>query len=396
MTEPLKGIRVVELTDSLAGAICGKFFAWSGADVLLVERPRSGSEVRWQPPFLDDLPGPDRSGLFLYTAAGKRSLTLDPNTPDGQEILKQLLARADLLIEDRSGEISLFTEKNGLHEVNPRLVRLTLRKFSRGGPYEDYAATELQLAALGGWMVQVGEPGRTPLVSHSVTMTAFVPGMVGAISALAAVLRSRGGGEGTHIDLSAHEALLFNTRYNETYYSYTGVEIKRYGRSFVGWSPTYRVFEAADGFVSCAASTDAQVELLMQLAGVESDRYATRDARYQRADEFVAQLSSWSRSITRDEAFHKAQEWRIPMGKVSTIDEVARLEQLLERGFFVEVDHPAVGRRTYPGSPAQFSETPPVNSGRAPLLGEHTGEVLCGELGYSREDLSVLAKLGVI
>ena len=82
MTEPLKGIRVVELTDSLAGAICGKFFAWSGADVLLVERPRSGSEVRWQPPFLDDLPGPDRSGLFLYTAAGKRSLTLDPNTPD--------------------------------------------------------------------------------------------------------------------------------------------------------------------------------------------------------------------------------------------------------------------------------------------------------------------------
>lgn len=397
MTGPLKGIRAVELTDGLAGAICGKLFVGLGAEVLLVERPRSGSDVRWQPPFLDDLPGPERGGLFLYTAAGKRSLTLDPSTADGRQILAQLLARADLLIEDRSQSAApLFTDDD--HDprgANRALVHLTFRPFSPCGPYEGYAASQLQLAALGGWAIQVGEPGRTPLVSNSVTMSAFVPGYMGAIAGLAAVLRARQDGEGAHIDLSAHESLLFNTRYNETYYSYSGIEIKRYGRSFVGWSPTYRIFDTADGYITCAASTDAQVEMLMALAGADAERFATREARYEQASDFVAQLQRWFSTKTKDEAFHEAQQWRIPMGKVSSIQEVLQLEQLVAREFFEEVEHPVAGRRTYPGYPARFSETSPLRSARAPLLGEHTAEVL-NELGYDREDLVALARLGVI
>src|SRR5580658_10317103 len=104
MSGPLDGIRVLELTDDLSGAFCGKMFAGFGADVVLVERPRVGSEVRWQPPFLDDISGVERGGLFLYTATGKRSLTLDASHPDGSEIFARLLARADLLIEDRGDE----------------------------------------------------------------------------------------------------------------------------------------------------------------------------------------------------------------------------------------------------------------------------------------------------
>jgi len=399
MTGPLKDMRVVELTDDLPGAFCGKVFSWLGAEVLLIERPRTGSDVRWLPPFLDDLPGPERSGLFLYTATGKRSLTLDPSTPDGRHILSQLLARADLLIEDRGpGQAPLsIAEDEALRQANPRLVHLTLCKFSPDGPYERYAATELQVAALGGWMIQVGEPGRTPLVSNSVTMTAFVPGISGAIAGLAAVQRARQDGQGAHIDLSAHESLLFMTRYNETYYSYTGVEIKRAGRGWGGgWSPTYRIFDAADGYVSSGASTDAQVELLMALAGMDAERWATRDARYASAPQFVAEVESWTKSKTRDEIFREAQLWRIPMAKVSSIDELPRLEQLVERGFFQEADHPVVGRRLYPGNPVRLSETPAGHPDRAPLLGEHTADILCGELGYSRDDLLALGGLGVI
>ena len=396
MSGPLDGIRVVELTDSLSGAFCGKQFAGFGADVIMVERPLTGSAVRWEPPFLDDVRGPDRGGLFLYTAAGKRSLTLDPSTPDGQEIFKRLIARADLLIEDRGDETPLVAREPGAPAINPRLVRVRLRKWSRGGPYENYAATELQLGALGGWMAQVGEPARPPMLSNSRTMTAFVPGLMGAIAGFAAVLHARKSGQGTNIDLSAHESLLFNTRFNETYYSYTGTEIKRHGRSFAGWSPTYRVFEAADGYVSCAASTDAQVELFMQLAGVEIDRFATRELRYERAEEFVERLSAWTRSKTRDEIFHEAQQWRIPMGKVSTIDEMVGLEQLVDRRFFQEVDHPVAGRRVHPGIPGRFSETPAPAQTRAPLLGEHTREILCGELGYSRDEVSALMGLSVV
>ena len=183
MPGPLDRIRVVELSDELSGAFCGKMFAGFGADVILVERPRTGTEVRWQPPFLDDISGPERSGLFLYTGAGKRSLTLDTASPDGREIFARLIARADVLIEDRDDETTRIEPRPGAPQANPRLVRVTLRKWSPG-PYQNYAATELQLGALGGWAVQVGEPGRAPMLSNSRTMSAFVPGLMGAIAGM--------------------------------------------------------------------------------------------------------------------------------------------------------------------------------------------------------------------
>jgi crotonobetainyl-CoA:carnitine CoA-transferase CaiB-like acyl-CoA transferase len=396
MSALLERVRVLELTDGLPGAMCGKMMAAAGADVILVEPPETGVGVRWEPPFLDDIRGPDRSGVFLYTAGGKRSLTLDPSTPDGREIFTRLLTHADILIEDRAEKTPMVGAENAPPRFNPRLVRITLRKFSPGGPYENYAAeTELEPAALGGWMAQLGEEGRTPLLSNSRTMTAFVPGLMGAITGIAAYLSARQTGRGVNLDLSEHEALLFNTRYNETYFSYTGMEIKRHGKSFAGWSPTYRVFDAADGFVSCAASTDAQVELFLQLAGIGLEPFATREARYDRAEELVARLNDWTKSKTREEIFHQGQQWRVPMGAASTLDEVMGLAQLKHRTYFDEIDHPVAGKRAYPGLPLRFDDSRP-RSGRAPLLGEHTAAILCDELGYSRDDVAALMNLRVV
>jgi len=387
----LDRVRVLELTDGLPGAMCGKMLAAAGADVVLLERPRTGSAVRWEPPFLDDIRGPDRSGIFLYTGAGKRSVTLDPGTADGQAILARLAAHADVLVEDRR-EAPI----EALPSLNPRLVHVTLHKFSPGGPYANHIAeTEMEPAALGGWMIQLGEVGRTPLLANSRAMTAFVPGVMGAIAAVAGYLHTCRTGRGVRLDLSEHEALLFNTRFNETYYSYTGVEIKRHGKSFAGWSPTYRVFDAADGFVSCAASTDAQVELFLQLAGIELEGFATREARYERAEELVALLNQWTSARSREEIFHQAQQWRVPMGKVSTVDEVTELAQLKQRSYFDQIEHPLTGQRTYPGLPIRFGGHRP-RSGRAPLLGEHTAEILCNELGYSPEEVAALMNLQVV
>jgi crotonobetainyl-CoA:carnitine CoA-transferase CaiB-like acyl-CoA transferase len=368
--------------------------AAAGAEVVLLEQPLTGNRVRWEPPFLDDIRGPDRGGLFLYTGAGKRSLTLDPLTGDGREIFARLLKHADMLIDDWEQNPPIADD--ALSAINPRLVRVTLSKFSRGGPYASYRAeTEMEPAALGGWMIQLGEIGRTPLLANSRTMTAFVPGVMGAIAAIAGYAQACRTGHGVNLDLSEHEGLLFNTRYNETYYSYTGLEIKRHGRSFAGWSPTYRVFDAADGFVSCAASTDAQVELFLQLAGIDLEPFATREMRYDRAEDLIAQLNQWTRARSRDEIFHQAQQWRVPMGKVSTVDEIPELEQLKARSYFDEIEHPIAGRRIYPGLPIRFGESRP-RSNRAPLLGEHTAEILCNELGYTREDLIALMNLQVV
>jgi crotonobetainyl-CoA:carnitine CoA-transferase CaiB-like acyl-CoA transferase len=387
----LAGLRVVELSDGLGAAFAGRLFARLGAEVCLIERPRTGSEVRWKAPFLADVPGAERGGLFQFTAAGKKSVTLSLDAADGQAIFADLFRGADLLIEDRGRDLPWLADDATLRSWNPRATILALRPFVSGGPYADYQASELEIAALGGWMVQVGEPGRTPLTTASETTSAFVPGVTGAIAAMACIL----GGGGRRVDLAAADALLAATRCNETYFHSSGIQIQRSGKSFAGWSPTYRVFEAADGWVSCAASTDAQVELLMQLAGVSDDRFVTREGRYAEAEAFVAALGRWFRGKTREEIFHEAQTWRIPMGSVSTIDEVADLAQVRARGFFEEVDHPIGGRLRMPGGPARFPEGPVIEPRRAPLLGEHTEEILSQRAGIDPARLAALRGAGV-
>ena len=394
MTDVLQDIRVVEFSDGCSAAFCGRLFARLGADVVLVERPRTGSAVRWEPPFLDDRAGVERGGLFIFTASGKRSLTLDPASPDGAAILRRLLELADVLIDDRGVSAGDVAGGSSIERINPRLVRLAFRHFTAGGPYEKWLATELQLAALGGWMAQLGEPRRTPLISNSTTMTAFVPGVIGAITALAAVRGARASGCGRRIDVAAQEALLFTTRFNETFLSYTGVEIKRAGDRFPGWA-AYRTFKAADGDVTAAAATDAQIEKLMEVAGVDDPRFKTRKDREARIDEFGVEIGRWTAAHTREEIFKACQEARVPMGKVNRIDEVAAMDQVKARGFFEEIDHPIAGRRRFPGGPAKFGgQWPPPR--RAPLLGEHTKEILTGELGYPAAELATLAEMGVI
>jgi crotonobetainyl-CoA:carnitine CoA-transferase CaiB-like acyl-CoA transferase len=346
--------------------------------------------VRWLPPFLDDRAGVERGGLFMFTASGKRSLTLDPAHPDGMAILEQLVERADVLIDDRG----VSADNASIGHANARLVRLAFRHFTPGGPYEKWLATELQLAALGGWMAQLGEPRRTPLVSNSRTMTAFVPGVIGAITALAAVRGARQSGRGRRIDVAAQEALLFTTRFNETFLSYTGTEIKRAGDRYPAWA-AYRTFKAADGDVTAAAATDAQIEKLMEVAGVDDPRFKTRKDREARVDEFGIEISRWTGAHSRDEIFKRCQEARVPMGKVNRIDEIAAMEQVKARGFFEEIDHPVAGRHRFPGGPAKFGGQWP-KARRAPLLGEHTVEILTGELKYPAADLATLAEMGVI
>jgi crotonobetainyl-CoA:carnitine CoA-transferase CaiB-like acyl-CoA transferase len=394
MTDVLRDIRVVEFSDGCSAAFCGRLFARLGADVVLVERPRTGSAVRWEPPFLDDRAGVERGGLFMFTASGKRSLTLDPASPDGAAILRRLLERADALIDDRGLAVDGAPHAAPIDHANPRLVRLAFRHFTAGGPYEKWLATELQLAALGGWMAQLGEPRRTPLVSNSRTMTAFVPGVIGAIAALAAVRGARQSGRGQRIDVAAQEALLFTTRFNETFLSYTGIELKRAGDRYPAWA-AYRTFKAADGDVTAAAATDVQIEKLMEVAGVDDPRFKTRKDREARVDEFGIEISRWTAAHSRDEIFKRCQEARVPMGKVNRIDEIAAMEQVEARGFFEEIDHPVAGRRRFPGGPAKFGgQWPPPR--RAPLLGEHTAEILTGELEYPAAELATLAEMGVI
>ncbi len=389
----LSGLRVIELASEPAQAICGKFLADLGAEVILVEPTKTGCALRWRPPFVSDRPGPERSVLFQYAACGKQSVTLDLSHADGRAIALKLLASAALVIDD--GQVLSKRIDERWRETFPRLVRLVVCAPKLRDSCASSSTDQLLCAALGGWMAQLGEAERAPLAPNSETATAFVAGVIAGSLGLAAAMRAEVEGTGCEVEVRHEEALAFTTRFNETYYSYTGFEIKRMGRTFFGF-PTYRIFEACDGYVTCAAATDPQIETLLALAGIDDPRFATRADREANREELVEALARWFKTNAKDEIFHRAQAARVPMAKIATIDEVFSLEQLKARDYFATLHHPELGEFMVPGVPWIVDRQRPGVPRRAPLLGEHSRALICDELGYSESDYRALVDIGVI
>jgi len=390
---PLTGVTVLDLSTTVAGAYAGKLLAGYGAGVVMVEAP-TGSPVRSRPPLVDGGNGVAPEGtLFRFLGAGKRSVALDLEAGGVRDALEALARDADVLIDTRQprelGALPLSYDE--LREVNPQLVIVSLTPFGLSGPYADYRATALQLAAAGGWLTHSGEPGRPPLMPNSETLEEFFPGTMGAIAALTGLRAVRDGANGPLIEVAGIEVLQFATRYYETSYVSTGTEFGRSGNSLNG-SPTYRVFDATDGHIVSTASTSTQIELLMTLTETADLGLGTREQRYEGSDALIAGLGAWFEKRARDESFHSAQSWRIPFASVSRISEVANLDQPVERGSFDRVETTSGELRPAPGPPVRLhgdaATLPPT-----PRIGEHTHEVL-GALGLDASVIEALATAG--
>jgi crotonobetainyl-CoA:carnitine CoA-transferase CaiB-like acyl-CoA transferase len=398
--QALAGLKVVDVSNGAGGGYCTKLLAGLGADVLTVEPPGTGDETRAAGPFPGDVPDAEKSGLFLHLATGKRSVTLNLDTDGGCAILKRLVADADVLVESLPpGTLAGWgLDYDRLAAINPRLVLTSITPFGQDGPYSGYAPSELASWALSGYMTLTGLPEREPLKAYG-EQSQYQAGVQAALGTMAAVLARDITGRGQHVDVSATEALTFVLGGAPQAYHYRRQAIKRVGARLLGLPPhafypsTLRPCQ--DGWVHVHTNVRHPdlLAVLMEEPRLADPELLETPAGH--ADEIDALMDRWLAQHPKREVVALSQEMRVPNTAVQTPAEVLEDAHLRERGYFVEVDHPAAGPIEQPGPPFRMEQTP-WRTERAPLLGEHNRAVYVEELGYAPEDLARLRDRGVI
>jgi crotonobetainyl-CoA:carnitine CoA-transferase CaiB-like acyl-CoA transferase len=396
----LNGLRVLDLSD-YRGQLCARLMADMGADVIKVEPP-GGDVARRIGPFLDDVPHRDRSLFFWFYNLNKRSLALDLTNPCGVEILLKLARSADVVIESfkpgRMKEIGLGWET--LQQINPALILLSIAPFGQTGPYRDFEADDTVLAALGGMLYVNGSPSRQPV--RPLGLQAYhSSAYYGAIATLCALFaRDRDGGAGQWIDLSMQEATACAVEHVAgSYFGEGRVEPRR---GTLHWSRYFRVGKCRDGYIMHCTLGD-WTSLVEWIAADGKAQDLTKSEwndvifRADHAEHLFDVLDEWVKDYSRDELLERAQTLRLPYATVRKPEALFEDEQLAARGYFVEVEHPELGRKVrYPGAPYLFNGSQWRVYRRPPLTGEHNREILLDELGMEAGELAALAAEAVI
>ncbi|MDR7410902.1 MAG: CoA transferase [Armatimonadota bacterium] len=395
---PLSGIRVLELGSFIAGPYCGQLLADYGAEVIKVEPPREGDAMR-------------RWGVALYQgrslwwpviARGKKSVTVDLRRPDGQELVRRLADRCDVLVENfRPGTLEGWgLGPDVLLERNPALVYVRISAFGQAGPYRDRPGFGAVAEAMGGLRYLVGYPDRPP-PRFGISIGDTLAGMFGALGALLA-LREREvrGGRGQVVDVAITDAVLAVLESVIAECSVTGAVRERSGTVLPGVAPS-NLYETADGrWVVVAANADGVFRRLCDAMGrpewKADPRYATHEARGAHQAELDQAIAQWVRSLPAEELLGVLDRHGVPCGPVYNAAEVLADPHYRARGALVEVDNPGVGRVTMQGPVPRLAETPLPVPGPAPELGEHTDHVLKELLGLSAEDVARLREAGVV
>jgi crotonobetainyl-CoA:carnitine CoA-transferase CaiB-like acyl-CoA transferase len=386
--QPLAGIRLLDLTSSLAGPFCTQILSSLGADVVKVERPDGGDETRrWGPPFWSE-----DGVLFLSANAGKRSLALDLTHPDGLEALLRLAARSNVVVQSmRPGT----AERRGLgyealRERNPKLVYCSISGYGRKGPLADRPGYDPLLQGETGIMSVTGEPGRSP-VRVGVSLIDQGTGVWAALAIVAALHE----GEGRELDLSLFETGVSLVPYHLMAYLATGETPGRHGTAFPLIVP-YQAFSARDGELMIATPNDRLFAALLRALELPDDpRLATNPDRVAHRDEVVALLSDRLAQEDVDTWLERLAEAGVPAASVNDVGQVAEHEQTRALGLLQPLPHP--------DAPDLVEVAPPLSAdgerlrhrSPPPRLGEHTAEALA-EAGYSSAEIERLLAAGVV
>jgi crotonobetainyl-CoA:carnitine CoA-transferase CaiB-like acyl-CoA transferase len=400
----LDGVRILDLTHHIAGPYCTKLLADYGADVIKVERPPAGDPARRTGPFFEDTPHLEGSALFLHLNTNKQSVTLDLKTALGREIARRMAAEVDIVVENfRPGVMAdLGLDYDALRAVNPNVILTSISNFGQTGPYRDLPASEITLYAMGGPMNVTGNRNHEPLKLGG-SVVQYHAGAVAAYATMLALYSVEGGGEGEHIDVSIYETQAgFRDRRTIylTAHSYTG-EVGR--RPETGIRPGAGVRPTADGYVNIHAVGKGKFASFLRMIGrddlVDDPRTANAIILMQHpelAEEIEASYLGWLMEHGKRDAAAIAQQNKLLAAPVNTIADVLADPAFRARGAFEVIEHPRTGPATYTGRPFIMYETPRPPARRAPLLGEHTMEILRDRLGYAPEQVGRLAAMGVI
>ena len=398
----MTGTTVVEYGRQVSGPFCARSLADLGAEVIKVE-PIRGDPSRFHGPFPKDVPHREKSALYLFLNANKRSVTLDVEHPDGVRLLKRLIGEADIFVENFPAGVidELGLDYGSLSRRHERLIVTSVSPFGRTGPYRDYKATDINISAAGGMSYGTGFPDREPLATP-LQQTSYLAGYAAALATAMALLSRDFTGRGQLVDVSEAQvpAVLLNGYHLPTFI-YKGIPGRRWGnRMSLGLFPNC-VLPAKDGHICIDTPQLAQYQRLLGLLGeqpwAEEPRYRNRRAMTEEyPEESEALIAPWFEERTKDEIFRLSRENRIPCVPVRTIGEAVNEPHLNQRGYWQTVDTPGAGPLTYPGAPYRFSASPWTLRRPPPRLGQHNFEVLAGLLGLSRGDLAGLEGDGVI
>ena len=383
MSYALDGLRVLEIGTFVSAPYCGKLFAGYGADVIKIEPP-GGDIARAHGPFKDETPHPETSALFLYLNTGKRSVELDIRTPAGREAFLKLVAQSDVVIENfRPADMrALGLTYEVLRAVNPRVVLVSITAFGQDGPYADYRSNNLVAFAMGGQMFITGTQDEGPLKNGGYQAD-YQGGLNGFSAAMLAVLAQERDGEGQHVDVSVQQCMAGFLEAGVPNYAYTG-----------RWSPFRRgnhmasfigIYPCLDGYLGIhvmARNWKPFAETIGRPDLLTDPRFATQAARVANNDDLLAEMYGWASGVSKREVYAAAGPGRAPIAFVHTMEDLLDSPQLRARNFITRIDHPVAGEASYAGPPWWMGPDG-WRHGRAPLLGEHTHDVLREVAGLS-------------
>jgi crotonobetainyl-CoA:carnitine CoA-transferase CaiB-like acyl-CoA transferase len=382
---PLDGLRVVELARILAAPWIGQTLADLGADVIKVEAPEGDDTRRWGPPFVRGPQGESLDAAYFHCCnRGKRSLVADFSTAHGQEIVRRLGRRSDILLENfKVGGLAKYgLDYASLSALNPRLIYCSVTGFGQDGPYAHRAGYDFMIQGMGGIMDLTGEPDGAPQKT-GVAFADIFTGTYGTIAVLAALAQRERTGLGQHIDMSLLDSMVGVLANQSMSYLVSGVQPRRMGNAHPNIVP-YQAFAVSDGYVVIAVGNDAQFARLGEFLGMPEiaadPKFATNAARVAHREELIARIAASLLPRTRDAVLAGMQQRGVPAGPINTVADVFADPQLLHRR--MRVDLPLPGGGTVPSvrTPIQFSDAELVLARASPRLGEHTDEIL-EELG---------------
>lgn len=395
MSHPLSGIRVLEVANFIAGPFCAAQLADLGADVVKVEDPRRGDNVRQTGPFLDG----GESSPFVRFNRNKRSLALDLKSPRGKEVFRRLVTRADVVVENlRPGAMAaLGLDYAALAPDNPELVYLAASAWGRDGPLSSLPGLDIIVQGMAGLMSVTGEEGGSP-VKAGVPICDLACALYGALAVTAALHARRQTGRGQLVEVNLFEAGTSLTLWEAGRFLATGEVPGPLGSAHQTTAP-YQAVRTADGHITIGAITPSTWEALCRALGkpeLASDaRFVDNPGRHARRRELAAIIEEVTEQKPGAEWLAILRHAGVPCGPINTYDQVVADPQLQANDFFVSLPHPQLGPLTALGSPMHFSGTPSRMERAGPGLGEHSLEVL-GEAGLTDHEAQELVRNGVV
>ena len=393
---PLAGLKVIEFAHIMAGPVCGLMLADMGADVIKVEKVPGGDDTRRTlPPDIDG-----ESAAFLMMNRNKRGIALNLKTDDGRDIAQRLLADADVAIENyRKGTMErLGLGYDAVKQLNPGIIFAELSGFGRSGPYAERAGFDLIAQGMSGIMSVTGEGDGGPPTKCGAPLSDITAGILAAMGVLGAVYHRHRTGEGQRVDTSLFEAAITHTYWQSAMTFATGVSPGALGSAHPLSAP-YQAFETADGWITIGAANQTNwlrlLEALERPDLQDDSRFADDAARMANLEPLVAILTCVFQQRSADEWLERLERAGVPAGPVLDIAGMHADPQTLARGMVTEVTHSRIGPVKTIGHPVHYSLTPTEIERGAPVLGEHTVEVLT-EHGYATAEIERFVAEGAV